>query len=209
MSTSDNVSRQLYTTHPDFSQPENVVIHSVDNVRFNIARRDLERTSGWFRNFFNLANRTISGDGDEDIIVIEDAATLQIVLKVALGQEVAPDTISTVSACELALSVAMKYEMSGVTQALKGMLECLLWRNKDAWEQFILACRFGFHALKKDALERCIDDELDYDKLSKLEKDDMLSFLRERDSRIQESLRITRVRQIDNYWSVNNNPFRA
>jgi len=205
MPASDTAPTDVDATHLDFSQPD-IVLRSGDNVRFNIARRDLERTSGWFRDMFNMANRTNSADESEEIPVFEDAAILEVVLKIALGQEVIPVAISTITACELALCAAMKYEMIGVTQVLKSTLECLLWRNKDAWEQFILACRFGLHELKKDALERCIGDELDYDKLSKLEKDDLLAFLRERDSRIKKSPRYEYVGPIVSYRSVRN-PF--
>ena len=170
--------------HPDFSEPEDIVLRSSDNVHFHVARRDLERTSKWFCEMFNAATRTSSDGTSEEIPVFENAATLEIVLGAALSREVA-ETITTLSRCEAALDAAMKYQMDGVAQQLKRTLECLLWRSKDAWEQFILASRYKLQVLKDDALERCIGDKPDYDELSRLEKDDLIFFLKERDTRIR------------------------
>jgi len=82
--TPDNAPSITPRTHPDFSRHEDTVLQSADNVRFYVARRDLERTSRWFRAKFESAPQISSGGEEVSIPVLEDSLTMEALLKMAL-----------------------------------------------------------------------------------------------------------------------------
>jgi len=173
-------------THPDFVKPEDIVLRSADNVRFNIARRDLERTSGWFRSMFEASNRTSASDTSEEIPVFEDAATLAIVLKAALGLKAGSNSPTTIEAYDTAYRTAVKYEMEGVMEQMHLRLWRALLQAKDPVQQYIYACQHHFDQLREDAFDRCSRIDISYSRFNTLDTSDFSRLVTTRMQRIED-----------------------
>jgi len=174
------------TTHPDFANPEDIVLRSADNVRFNVARRDLERTSGWFRGMFEAASRSAGGGTSEEIPVFEDAATLEPLLKLALGLKLKSDSLASCDACESALMAAKKYDMDGVAQSILIRLRVALLDVKDPVLEYIISCRHDMLSVREAALEQCSRMEIDFTRLRGMDGDHIAQLVIARHQRTED-----------------------
>jgi len=164
-SAPDNAQHIPPTTHPDFVRREDIVLRSIDNVWFNVARRDLEPTSGWFRVTFDKATEISTRGTISELPVSEDSSTLEVVLKVALGLSLDAESLASIEACEALFIAAKKYDMSGVKQVVLLHLQFALQKANDPMLEYVIACRHDLPALQATAFDRCTRVEIDYTSL--------------------------------------------
>ncbi|KAH7098815.1 hypothetical protein BKA62DRAFT_711983 [Auriculariales sp. MPI-PUGE-AT-0066] len=169
LAVAEAVSMPTPTVHRDFALRADVALHSGDGVLFHVWKRDLTRTSIWFQEQFNTAPLP---EGQMATFTLpETSATLELVLKMALGLAAPSQPMLVVDNLQLALAAAAEYKMPGVTQNLL---------------QYVLACKYGLEELRVESLERCIGVELDFQSLASLDVAHLARLLAEKQSRAQD-----------------------
>lgn len=156
--------------HADFARDAgDVTLVSSDVVHFCVASRDLIRTSAFFRGMFDLPQPEKAPIVADDAIALpEDADTIEILLKLALGLPAPLERLATFEAIEAVLRAAEKYDMLGPVQVLGHALRGLLASKTfacDPLRQYGLAMHFGWADIAQNAYDRLLVADLDFDKI--------------------------------------------
>jgi len=167
LSAPDSTHPTNSTTNSDVISHKDIVLCSADDVLFNVSRHDLERTSSWFRTQINDNNAS------EEISVSEDAATLELVLKLALELESEVEVFASIETHEAALVAAKKYGMNDAAKTALSLLRCQSLEMNDTLLDYAVARRHNIADLQKTAFERCTRMDIDYGRLHGLQADDL------------------------------------
>ncbi|KAI0662751.1 hypothetical protein C8Q70DRAFT_893470, partial [Cubamyces menziesii] len=133
--------------HPAFSSPNaDVVLLSVDSVRFRVPSELLSRSSAWFRTMLSLPQGP-GMDRTEAIPVDEPSDVLADVLSIVNGSDL--PALDQVDRLETLLAVADKYEMSMVTAVVRMALSSRLL-DVSPIRLYGIACRMSW---KREAME--------------------------------------------------------
>ncbi|KAH9940476.1 uncharacterized protein BXZ73DRAFT_88708 [Epithele typhae] len=136
--------------HELFSSTDgDVVLGSKDGVLFRVHSFTLKTTSGWFRAMYSLPQRaltappspTTSDSTTETIVVDEDAATLEGLLRIVSGLPI--PRLDSYDVIEPLLHAAEKYDMGGPMSVVRALITTppLL---TDPLRLYTLACRYGW-----------------------------------------------------------------
>jgi hypothetical protein len=128
----------------DGSTHWDTVILSSDNIRFHVSRSILSDASGFFHGMFSLPQSAQDEPSFSTVQFSESGYVLDQLLRVCYP---VPDpSVNSVEAVGTLLSVADKYDMSGVTMWAKDRLKS--FRDEEPLHVYLLACHLG---LKEEA----------------------------------------------------------
>ncbi|KAH8985796.1 hypothetical protein EDB92DRAFT_1337643 [Lactarius akahatsu] len=146
--------------HPLFSFESDVVLASRDGVLFRVPSTTLKMTSSWFRAMFTLPQTatpsatpstsasplartsSLNSSADSEVISLdEDARTLEPLLRMACGLEIA--TLDTWDAVEPVLYAAEKYDMPGPASIVRALLRTPAFADAPL-RLYAAACHFGW-----------------------------------------------------------------
>ncbi|KAH9062391.1 hypothetical protein EDB87DRAFT_299089 [Lactarius vividus] len=145
--------------HPLFSFESDVVLASRDGILFRVPSTTLKMTSSWFRAMFTLPQRepstapstsasplvrtsSLNMSADSEVISLdEDARTLEPLLRMACGLEIA--TLDTWDAVEPVLYAAEKYDMPGPASIVRALLRTPVFADAPL-RLYAAACHFGW-----------------------------------------------------------------
>ena len=136
--------------HPMFSFESDVVLCSRDGILFRVPSTTLKMTSSWFRAMFTLPQGTappsrtsgLTPPADSEVIALdEDARTLEPLLRMACGLEIA--TLDTWDAVEPVLYAAEKYDMPGPASIVRALLRTPAFADAPL-RLYAAACHFGW-----------------------------------------------------------------
>jgi len=139
--------------HPMFSFDSDVVLCSRDGILFRVPSTTLKMTSSWFRAMFTLpqgastpitphVRTSVTPPADTEVIALdEDASTLEPLLRMACGLEIA--TLDTWDAVEPVLYAAEKYDMPGPASIVRALLRTPAFADAPL-RLYAAACHFGW-----------------------------------------------------------------
>jgi len=180
LSTPDSTPPNTSTTHSDDICHKDIVLRSADDVLFNVSRNDLERTSRWFRTQISENNE------GEEITVSEEAATLELVLQLALDLEPEMEVFASIETHEAALVAAKKYGMNDVAKTILSLLRSKLLEMNDPLLEYAVAHRNNIADLQKTAFERCTRMDIDFGRLHGLQADSLAQIFTARTKRTKD-----------------------
>ncbi|KAH9044195.1 hypothetical protein EDB84DRAFT_1559050 [Lactarius hengduanensis] len=146
--------------HPLFTFESDVVLASRDGILFRVPSTTLKMTSSWFRAMFTLPQSappsatpstsasplartsSLNPPADSEVISLdEDARTLEPLLRMACGLEIA--TLDTWDAVEPVLYAAEKYDMPGPASIVRALLRTPVFADAPL-RLYAAACHFGW-----------------------------------------------------------------
>ncbi|KZV85231.1 hypothetical protein EXIGLDRAFT_841625 [Exidia glandulosa HHB12029] len=181
---SDTAPSPTHTMHPDFDDADaDVTLISGDETptHFRMASSHLSRTSEFFRAMFELPQS--AGEGAACLNLDEDALTLEILLKLAIGLPPGLARLQLIDEVARALAAAEKYGMKGAEEILFIQLRGPL-SQVDPLRTYILACRHGWDDVATSALEKVVRGPLELTQLPPMETAHLVRVLVARQYRI-------------------------
>ncbi|KZV97582.1 hypothetical protein EXIGLDRAFT_730261 [Exidia glandulosa HHB12029] len=147
--------------HPDFATPEDLTLISSDGVHFNIASTHLARTSSFFRGMFDLPPPPGTKPGAHSLTLLEDSATLDVLLKLVLGLPAPPERLSSWQQVNPILRAAEKYDIQGALQFLAAVVRGFV-AAMPPLEQYAYASHYGWTDIANVAFDKLLKTPIDF-----------------------------------------------
>lgn len=154
----------LPSPHKDFVDANaDVTLISRDSVAFDVASSYLSRTSDWFRAMFELpASPKAAKQSTWRIQLDEDALTLEILLKIALGLAPQLERLDTLNAIDRVLLAAEKYDMPAAREFVGFKLRDPV-KEDQLLRLYAIATHHGFKETATEAFNRLLTTRIAYD----------------------------------------------